>query len=1027
MDSIEPFASHLQATILAQLTEGVIVANRAGQITYVNEAAERLHGIAMLGVEPAGFSETYHLFTDDGRPYPPADLPLSRAIRGETVVDARWRIQRPDGTSILAIGSARPIRDASGLQIAAVLTLRDDTEREAAERQLIENEARLRALTDNLPGGMVYQISTGGDGSERRFTFVSQSHEKLTGVPASDVLRDPSIPYMLIHPDDRQRVAEAEQVAISECRPFDVQVRLRRRDGEERWCRILSAPRPQADGSVIWDGIQIDITDQKKAEAALRESEERFRLMADAVPQIVWITDAAGRVEFFNKQWSDYTGVPYEPTTASEVAANHLHPDDAASTIAAFEAARSTGTTYLVEHRIRSRTGGFRWFLVRGEPYRDAQTGEVIRWFGASVDIHDRKLAEAALAKLNETLEEEVVARTAERDQMWNTSPDLMLVIDFEGYIRRVNPAWTALLGYAPEELVGLHANEIVLPEDHALTADAYTTAAAGQRVEAVNRCRHKDGSLRWISWVAAPAGNMTYATGRDVTAQRERAAELKRYHDIIDATTAPICAFDTDYKLIAFNRAHNHEFRRVNGFETKVGDIFPDLFIPEQAEIMRALMSRALAGESFTVVEEFGRPELDKPCWEISYTPLRDEEGRVVGAFHHALDISERLRAQTELERAQEALRQSQKMEAMGSLTGGVAHDFNNLLTPIVGSLDLLQRKGLGGERDRRLIEGALQSAERAKTLVQRLLAFARRQPLQSCGVDVGRLVEGMADLLASTTGPQVRVVVDVADNLPPANADPNQLEMALLNLGVNARDAMVDGGTLRISVTRESLREARGELGVGDYVRLSVADTGCGMDEPTLARAVEPFFSTKGIGKGTGLGLSMAHGLAAQLGGALTLQSRVGVGTNVELWLPISTAPVRNDELQSHSVHVDGQQGVALLVDDEDNVRASTAAMLSDLGYRVHEADSGEAALRLVRDGLRPDLLVTDHLMPGITGVDLVQAIRAKWPDVPALIVSGYAEAEGIAPNLPRLTKPFRISELADKLGNLHVKARL
>lgn len=913
MVSQESTVSDLYAAILTQLTEGVIVADAEGQITYVNEAAERLHGVAKLGVPPSGYSETYHLFTEDGHPYPAAQLPLSRAIRGEVVLDARWRILRPDGTSILAIGSARPIFDRSGSQVAAVLTLRDDTEREAAERQLLENEARLRALTDNLPGGMVYQISTGPDGSERRFLFVSQSHEQLTGIPADKVLQDPSIPYELIHPDDRLRVAEAEQAAIRSRKPFNVQVRFRRIDGEERWCRILSAPREQEDGSLIWDGIQIDTTEQHSVEAALRESEERFRLTADAVPQIIWITDAEGNVEFFNKQWSDYTGAPYEPTTASKVAANHLHPDDAAVTIEAFERARSTGTTYLVEHRIRSRDGDHRWFLVRGEPYRDANTGDIIRWFGASVDIHDRKLAEAALRELNDTLEEQVVARTA----------------------------------------------------------------------------------------------------------------ELRRYHDIVDATVSPICAFDTDLRLIAFNRAHNDEFRRVNGFDTKIGDVFPDLFIPEQAEVMRALMKRALCGESFTVVQEFGRPELGTPCWEISYTPLRDENGKVIGAFHHAIDISARLRAQAELERAQEALQQSQKMEAMGSLTGGVAHDFNNLLTPIVGSLDLLQRKALGGEREQRLIDGALQSAERAKTLVQRLLAFARRQPLKASAVDISNLVEGMADLLSSTAGPQVRVVVEVADDLPPAKADPNQLEMALLNLGVNARDAMPGGGTLRISAVRTVLEQAQGELTAGHYICLSVADTGTGMDEATLERAIEPFFSTKGIGRGTGLGLSMAHGLAAQLGGALKIESRVGVGTTVELWLPISKAPLQDREPRREPIEVVGARGLALLVDDEDLVRASTADMLAELGYQVKEAASAEAALALVSEGLNPDLLVTDHLMPGMTGVDLVRAVQESRPELPALIVSGYAEAEGIAPEIPRLTKPFRRGELAEKLGELSAQA--
>ena len=499
------------------------------------------------------------------------------------------------------------------------------------------------------------------------------------------------------------------------------------------------------------------------------------------------------------------------------------------------------------------------------------------------------------------------------------------------------------------------------------------------------------------------------------------RTAEIRRYNDIVEATVAPICAFDRDLRLIAFNRAHNEEFKRVNGFETKLGDVFPDLFIPEQQEVMRALMERALTGEVFTVTEEFGRPELGTPIWEITYTPLRDESGKVAGAFHHAIDISERLVAEANLKSAQEALRQSQKMEAMGSLTGGVAHDFNNLLTPILGSLDLLHRKGVGSEREQRLIDGALQSAERAKTLVQRLLAFARRQPLQASAVDIKELVESMGDLLSRTTGPQVRVVVDAADNLPPAKADPNQLEMALLNLGVNARDAMPSGGTLRIAAKLEILGEARGELKAGTYIQLLVADDGAGMDEITLARAVEPFFSTKGIGKGTGLGLSMVHGLAAQLGGALTVESELGSGTEVRLLLPTSAEPVLKGKPSTKATYLDSSQGLALLVDDEDYVRASVADMLSDLGFRVEEAASAESALSLVNNGFYPDILITDHLMPGMTGFDLVQAVRRKLPNLPALIVSGYAEDGGIAADLPRLTKPFRSSELATKLSDL------
>lgn len=380
---------------------------------------------------------------------------------------------------------------------------------------------------------------------------------------------------------------------------------------------------------------------------------------------------------------------------------------------------------------------------------------------------------------------------------------------------------------------------------------------------------------------------------------------------------------------------------------------------------------------------------------------------------------VQERTR---ELVSAQEALRQAQKMEAMGQLTGGVAHDFNNLLTPIVGALDLLRRRDVGGEREQRLISAAAQSAERAKTLVQRLLAFARRQPLQPTAVNVTKLIKDMSELIASTSGPQITVSVEGAEDLPYARADQNQLEMALLNLSVNARDAMPNGGTLRISATKEQIypNDASG-LAPGGYVKLSVADTGSGMDQATLARATEPFFSTKGVGKGTGLGLSMVHGLTSQLGGALRIQSRQGVGTNVELWLPISDGRPDFVAATDHRISAPNSAGIVLLVDDEELVRMSTAEMLSDLGYEVVEAASAEEALDRLRKGLRPDLLMTDHLMAGMNGTDLARVVRSAHPGVKVLVVSGYAESEGVAPDIARLTKPFVEAELAECLAHL------
>lgn len=400
---------------------------------------------------------------------------------------------------------------------------------------------------------------------------------------------------------------------------------------------------------------------------------------------------------------------------------------------------------------------------------------------------------------------------------------------------------------------------------------------------------------------------------------------------------------------------------------------------------------------------------------WDSSVVPVRDDNGRIGRLIGSSRNVTRQIVAE-------ESLRHAQKMEAMGQLTGGVAHDFNNLLTPILATLDRLQRNGTGNEREQRLIGNALLAADRAKTLVQRLLAFSRRQPLQLTGVDMGQLVRGMTDLLITTMGPQIRLVIEATDDVPLARADVNQLEMALLNLVVNARDAMPDhGGVVRITVSSQTLAGANpAGLAPGRYVRLSVADNGSGMDEATLARAIEPFFSTKGIGRGTGLGLSMVHGLALQLGGALTISSKLGVGTNVELWLAPSTDETQDEARQGDpsepSAHA---KGVALLVDDEDMVRLSTADMLTDLGYHVIEANSASAALELIEGGLRPDVLVTDHLMPGMNGTQLARLLLAQGTIARALVISGYAELEGIDPNLPKLNKPFTRRDLADHLA--------
>ena len=382
-----------------------------------------------------------------------------------------------------------------------------------------------------------------------------------------------------------------------------------------------------------------------------------------------------------------------------------------------------------------------------------------------------------------------------------------------------------------------------------------------------------------------------------------------------------------------------------------------------------------------------------------------RDEQGAFIHVLGGLTDVTER-------KRAEEALRQAQKIEAIGQLTGGVAHDFNNLLAVVVGNLDLLRRKLPDDPKMARLVESALEGAQRGASLTQRLLAFARKQDLRPEAVDVPQLVHGMTEMLQRSLGPMVRVETRFPLDLPPVHADGHQLELALLNLAVNARDAMPEGGKLEVSASADDLPE-RNPAGLprGPYVRLSLTDHGEGMDEATLQRATEPFFTTKGVGKGTGLGLSMVHGLAAQSGGKLLIRSHVGIGTTVDLYLPATVRASSEHRAESaRPVEQATEPLDVLVVDDDPLVLANTAAMLEDLGHSVRLAVSGEDALdQLARDP-DVDLIVTDQLMPRMTGSQLARHVRLGAPNMPILIVSGFTEFEASeAGRFPMLSKPF------------------
>jgi signal transduction histidine kinase len=489
-------------------------------------------------------------------------------------------------------------------------------------------------------------------------------------------------------------------------------------------------------------------------------------------------------------------------------------------------------------------------------------------------------------------------------------------------------------------------------------------------------------------------------------------------------------------------------------GYDEEGGRITRDRFVTP----------RALKGEHVTGVEFLHHPPTGNPVWtRVSGVPLRDASGTVTGAISVIVDIDEQKRGQQALAqaaqrleqevdartlelrealarleaeaedraRAEEALRQAQKMEAVGQLTGGIAHDFNNMLTGIIGAIDILKRRIASGRLEDldRFMDAASTSAQRAAALTARLLAFSRRQSLDSKPTDIGNLVHSLEDLLRRTMSESIEVEIVSATSLPPALVDANQLESAIINLAINARDAMPDGGRLTLACEEQELDAAfcARNLGVtpGRYVVVAVSDTGVGMDAATLDKVFDPFFTTKPIGQGTGLGLSMVYGFAKQSNGLVRVHSTLGEGTSVKIFLPVADAEPEEQTAESAPIHHGDGQSV-LLVEDDESVRLLVRDVLEELGYKATEAPDGQQAVRILEDGQRFDLMISDVGLPGMNGRQLAEIAREHLPDLPILFVTGYAESAAVrggflSNNMQMIAKPFQIEMLSARIREM------
>jgi PAS domain S-box-containing protein len=499
--------------------------------------------------------------------------------------------------------------------------------------------------------------------------------------------------------------------------------------------------------------------------------------------------------------------------------------------------------------------------------------------------------------------------------------------------------------------------------------------------------------------------------------------AERKLLADIVEGTNAFVQVVDLEYRWLAINRAAAGEFERIFGIRPKVGDSMLDLLVsrPEDRAAVQAVWGRALGGEEFIEIGEFGDPSRDRRFYEMRFNTLRNADGGQIGAYQFVYDVTERLHDQERLRTAETALRQAQKMESLGQLTGGVAHDFNNLLAVFASGVQILQRTS-GATVPPRIFEAMRRAVARGTGLTRHLLAFSRRRPVNPESIDVVGHLQGMRGMLEGALGGHIVVQMQFGEDPWPIEVDVGEMELAIVNLCVNARDAMPDGGVITIAV--ENAQTADPDGTPREQVTISVSDAGHGMPPDVVARVVEPFFTTKDVNKGSGLGLPQVYGFAQQSGGRVTIESEVGVGTIVTLFLPRATVSpmARAAEAPTASASKSDRSGHVLLVEDDKEVSALTRELLSSLGFSVTFVSTAEAALGALANGRHVDVVLSDIMMPGgVSGVQLAKEIRRRYPALPIVLTTGYVEAAADARDqgFGLLLKPFSIEALAEALG--------
>jgi PAS domain S-box-containing protein len=610
-------------------------------------------------------------------------------------------------------------------------------------------------------------------------------------------------------------------------------------------------------------------------------------------------------------------------------------------------------------------------------------------------------------------------------------------MLDENGFVTSWNPGARRFKGYDSREIIGEHFSRFYTEEDQEadLPARALKIARENQRFEGEGWRVRKDGTQFWVHVVIdpifGPSGDLIgYAkVTRDLTERKNAEDTLRKSEEQFKILVQSV----TDYAIYMLSPEGiitnwNAGAERIKGYTPQeiIGEHFSKFYSPEDAAAGLPQIGLETARREGRFEKEGWRYRKDgSKFWaNVVIDAIRKSDGELIGYAKITRDMTERRQAQEQLERAREVMAQSQKMDAIGQLTGGVAHDFNNLLMAVLGSLELIRKRLPEDAKLKLLLNNAFEGARRGVSLSQRMLSFARRQELSLTAVDIKALVSGMSDILDRSLGPMMTIETDIPEDLPSIRADANQLETALLNLTVNSRDAMPEGGLIKISARLVRTPPMMGSKALNsECIVLTVSDTGEGMDPETLSRALEPFFTTKGIGKGTGLGLSMVHGITEQIGGRLRIESHKGKGTSVELWLPLAHGEVLAPIAPPQATIAESEKKkslVIVVVDDDKLVLTNTKAMLEDFGHTVVEANSGATALEVIRRTPHVDLVITDQAMPQMSGMQLAAAIKVDWPNLPILLMSGYAELPAKTPfEVPKLAKPFSLDDLEEAVA--------